>query len=165
MKTKRFCPYCAAPLIDRWYEGRDRRFCETCREPVYENPIPAACLLVIDPEERLLLVKRSVDPKKGFWCLPGGFMELGETPEATALRELKEETGLDARIHRLFDANANPSALYDTVALFCYLVREFNGTPRAGDDADAVAFFPPSALPEIAFSSHLKFIGKYYNFS
>lgn len=165
MKLKRFCPYCAAPLVDRWWEGRNRRFCDNCREPVYENPVPAACLLVIDAENRLLLVKRSVDPRKGFWCLPGGFMELGETPQATALRELREETGLDARIDRIFDAHANPSALYDTVALFCFLVREFRGTLRAGDDADAVAFFPAGDLPDIAFESHLKFIRKYYNFS
>ena len=72
-------------------KGRPRLFCESCRTTIYENPVPATCLVTIDARERLLLVKRSVDPKKGWWCLPGGFMELRETPEEAGLRELAEE--------------------------------------------------------------------------
>jgi len=59
--------------------------CERCGEPIYENPVPATAVVVIDKTESLVLVKRGVDPKKGYWCLPGGFMEIGETPEQEAL--------------------------------------------------------------------------------
>ncbi|WP_257785914.1 NUDIX hydrolase [Desulfococcus multivorans] len=124
--------------------------------------MPAACVITVDGEGRLLLVRRGVEPKRGLWCLPGGYMELGETPEETALRELREETGLVGRIDRILDADANPSRIYHTVALVCYLVKEFHGRPVPGDDADDVGFFLPAALPELAFSSHRKFIRRYH---
>ncbi len=149
-------------LIEKIFEGKLRLFCEHCNEPIYENPIPAACLVVADNTNRVLLVRRSVEPKKGFWCLPGGFMELGEVPETAALRELKEETGLDGHIKMLLGVSSNPSLLYHTVLMVGYLVKTYTGTPIAGDDADDVAFFHYDELPEIAFESHMKFIKMYY---
>ena len=139
-----------------------RLFCEHCNEPIYENPIPATCLVVVDNMDRVFLVKRSVEPKKGYWCLPGGFMELGETPEKAALRELKEETGLSGRIDMLLGVSSNSSAQYHTVLMIGYLVKNFTGNPIAGDDADEVACFHYAELPEIAFESHLRFIRIYY---
>jgi ADP-ribose pyrophosphatase YjhB (NUDIX family) len=116
---------------------------------------------VADEEKRILLVKRSVEPKKGYWCLPGGFMELDETPEQCALRELKEETGLSGKIKLLLGVRANPSPMYHTVHMTGYLVNEFSGTPVAGDDADQVKWFSINDLPEIAFDSHRHFISIY----
>jgi ADP-ribose pyrophosphatase YjhB (NUDIX family) len=109
----------------------------------------------------VLLVKRSVEPKKGLWCLPGGFMELGETPEQAALRELKEETGLAGRIEMLLGVYANPSVIYHTVLMVGYLVKSYSGTLIAGDDADDAAFFHYDRLPEIAFESHINFMRIY----
>lgn len=161
MREKRFCPYCADPVGRRHWEGRPRLFCERCG-PLYENPVPSACAILTDASGRILLTRRSVDPGRGKWCLPGGFMELGETPSETALRELFEETGLRGRIDRILGADATPNRDYHTVALICYLVREYAGTPRAGDDADAVDFFPADALPPVAFDSHLRFIREFF---
>ena len=110
----------------------------------------------------MLLVKRSVEPKKGFWCLPGGFMELGETPEKAALRELKEETGLSGQINMLLGVSSNPSAQYHTVLMIGFLVKSYTGNLVAGDDADDAASFYYDELPEIAFESHSKFIRQYY---
>ena len=162
MRKKNFCHYCGKALFEKIFEGRLRLFCEHCNEPIYENPIPASCLVVADDTDRVLLVRRSVEPKKGSWCLPGGFMELGETPETAALRELKEETGLDGHIEILLGVSSNPSMLYHTVLMVGYLVKTYTGTPVAGDDADDVAFFHYDELPEIAFESHMEFIKKYY---
>jgi 8-oxo-dGTP diphosphatase len=162
MRKKRFCHYCGTGLSKKLYEGRQRLFCEHCHEPLYENPIPATCLVVVDTQARVLLVKRSVEPKKGFWCLPGGFMELGETPEKAALRELKEETGLAGRIDMLLGVLANPSALYHTVLMVGYLIKSYSGNLIAGDDADDTAYFHYNELPEIAFESHSSFIRMYY---
>lgn len=89
-------------------------------------------------------------------------MELGETPETAALRELKEETGLDGQIEMLLGVYSNPSQLYHTVLMVGYLIHTYSGTPIAGDDADEVAFFHYDELPEIAFESHMKFIKMYY---
>jgi ADP-ribose pyrophosphatase YjhB (NUDIX family) len=162
MREKKHCHYCGNGLSRKFVEGADRLFCEQCKEPLYENPLPASCLVVVDSADRALLVKRSVEPKKGFWCLPGGFMELGETPEQAALRELKEETGLTGQIEMLLGVSANPSGLYHTVLMVGYLVKSYTGTPVAGDDAMDVAFVDYDHLPEIAFESHLNFIRIYY---
>ena len=101
MQTKTHCPFCGNPLIKKVLEGQQRLFCGQCSVPLYENPIPATCTVVVDGDRQILLVKRSIEPKSGQWCLPGGFMELGEKPEQAALRELKEETGLSGRIEKL----------------------------------------------------------------
>jgi 8-oxo-dGTP diphosphatase len=162
MREKKFCHYCGAELSKKTYEGRQRLFCEHCHEPLYENPIPATCLVVVDEKARVLLVKRSVEPKKGFWCLPGGFMELDETPEQAALRELTEETGLKGRIDMLLGVSSNPSAQYHTVLMVGYLVKSYFGSLSAGDDAKDVQFFQFNELPDIAFKSHANFIRMYY---
>ena len=162
MRGKKYCPYCGTGLIEKFCEGAQRLFCIRCQAPIYENPLPATCLVVVDTEDRVLLVRRSVSPRKGAWCLPGGFMELGETPEQGALRELKEETGLTGRIDMLLGVSANPSSQYHTVLMVGYLVKSYSGSLAAGDDADDAAHFHYNELPEIAFESHESFIRMYF---
>jgi 8-oxo-dGTP diphosphatase len=162
MRNKKFCHYCGNGLTKKQWEGRLRLFCEHCREPLYENPIPATCLVVVDKSARVLLVKRSVEPKKGAWCLPGGFMELDEAPEHAALRELSEETGLKGQVDMLLGVSTNPSAQYHTVLMVGYLVKSYSGNLTAGDDANDVKFFHFDELPDIAFNSHASFIRMYY---
>lgn len=163
MQHKTNCCYCGAPLIRKSYEGAMRLFCNACNVPIYENPIPATCLVLIDNEDRVLLVKRRVDPKKGFWCLPGGFIELKETPEQAALRELEEETGLSGKIQMLLGVTSSASPQYDTVLMVGYLIKEYSGLLEPGDDASDAAYFEYNKLPEIAFQSHMKFIRIYYS--
>lgn len=158
MQDKTHCHYCGDRLAQKVCDGRLRLFCNQCRTPLYENPIPATCLVVADQHRRLLLVRRNVAPKIGEWCLPGGYMELGETPEEAALRELTEETGLSGTIDRLIGVVSNPSDLYHTVLMVGYLVTAFKGTPIPGDDASHVAWFADSDRPAVAFRSHRHFI-------
>lgn len=162
MRPKTHCHYCGNKLVEKHMEGRRRLFCPTCDLAIYENPIPATCLVTIDDRQHLLLVKRSVDPKKGFWCLPGGFMELSETPEQGALRELHEETGLIGKIDMLLGVATHPSDNYGTIFMTGFLVKVFEGNIIAGDDADDVQWFDYKNLPEIAFTSHKNFIKIYY---
>ncbi len=148
--------------MEKLCEGRVRLFCNQCNEPLYENPVPATCVIVTDKSNRLLLVKRTVEPKTGYWCLPGGFMELGEQPGQGALRELKEETGLFGKIDRLLGVTSSNSDQYDTVLMIAYLIKEHAGTLQPGDDASDAAYFTPANLPDIAFASHRQFITDYY---
>ena len=163
LKTKKFCHYCSTPLEERHIEGRKRLYCVTCQLPIYENPVPAACVVLVDDQQRVLLVKRNVAPKEGQWCLPGGFIECGETTEQAALRELQEETGLTGRIHSLIGVTTSPGTLYRSIIIVGYVVTHFSGSAEAGDDASAVGFFNQKDLPEIAFESHRSFIRLYYS--
>jgi 8-oxo-dGTP diphosphatase len=163
MRPKKFCPYCASPLVIASIEGRERRHCEGCGTTVYENPVPASCVILIDRCDRVLLTKRNVEPRAGYWCLPGGFIELGESPEQAALRELREETCLLGKIEMLLGAAIDPHPDYHTVLITCYLVRTYEGEPVAGDDVSDAAFYRAQDLPEIAFSSHRHFIRNYFS--
>ncbi|MCF8025868.1 MAG: NUDIX hydrolase [Desulfobacteraceae bacterium] len=159
---KKFCPYCGQRVTQKIIEGRNRRFCSSCNLPLYENPIPATCVVLLDDKNRVLLVKRNIEPKTGYWCLPGGFMETRETPEQGALRELKEETGLCGKIDMLLGVMTGSGRIYNTILMIGFLVRNFSGTPMAGDDAEEFGWFDPDRLPEIAFASHSAFIRIYY---
>lgn len=161
MKEKKFCHFCGFALEKRFIEGRTRLYCKVCDQPLYENPVPACCCVVTNSPGEILLVKRSVLPKIGMWCLPGGFMEIGETPEGTALRELKEETGLNGKISQILGVLTHPSQLYGTVSITGYSVENFSGNIFPGDDAMDCKFFSYEDLPEIAFNSHLSFIRTY----
>lgn len=162
MRKKTNCQYCGKMLAEKTYEDGMRLFCGHCNETFYENPVPATCIVTIDDRERVLLVKRNVEPKSGFWCLPGGFMELGENPEEGALRELEEETGLKGKIGILLGVTSSPSPQYDTVLMVGYLVKNYSGPLVTGYDASEADWFQYKDLPEIAFDSHLRFIRIYY---
>ena len=163
MTEKKYCHFCGGRLTNKHVEGRMRKYCPDCREPIYENPVPATCIVLPDEQGGIWLVKRNVAPKEGYWCLPGGFMELDETPEQAALRELEEETGFQGKIDMLMGITINPSPNYGSVLMAGYLVRDFSGEPCAGDDASDIACFDRDGLPEIAFDSHWHFIRIYYS--
>ena len=97
-KKLKFCPYCACPFELKHVQGRERLVCTGCGEIYYQNPLPAATALVLNRQNQLLLGKRAVEPAMGEWGLPGGFIEMGESMEQGALRELMEETGLEGKV-------------------------------------------------------------------
>jgi len=156
----KFCPVCAGDLIREVIADRLRLRCQQCGEIHYENPKPSVAVLCRNDEGEILLVERNVDPGVGRWCLPGGFMEMGETVEQAALRELKEETGLEGKLLRVVDAASKLNGYYGDVVVIAFEAQIGGGELRAGDDAAQVRFFSPDQLPDIAFGSHQRFIRK-----
>jgi thiamine-phosphate pyrophosphorylase len=158
--AKLFCPRCGGKLEMRRLENRERNFCPTCQDPVYENPVPATAAVVFNERDELLLVQRGQEPGKDKWCLPGGFQEIGETPEQCALRELREETGLSGRVQELISLEMGQNPFAGEVVVAGYLIRVLGGDLHAGDDATAASYFPLKQLPELAFLSHARIIAK-----
>lgn len=103
-------------------------------------------------EGKLVAVIRRNPPFQGMPALPGGFVELGETVEAAAVREVHEETGLETRIVRLVgvysDPHRDPRGHTVTVA---YALERIGGELRAGSDARELVLLDPDALPPMAF--------------
>lgn len=91
----RFCPLCGKPL--RTF-GTHPLVCSNGHE-YYRNPKPCNAVILENPHGEILLLRRAAEPRKGYWDLPGGFVELGETLEESMLREMQEEVGF--RTHRL----------------------------------------------------------------
>jgi 8-oxo-dGTP diphosphatase len=149
----RFCPRCGGEMVVKPCEGFDRPVCIACGKPVYVNPYPATCQVVRNGNE-LLLTRRAQKPRKGLWCLPGGFIEWGEHPEDAAKRELFEETGLIAEKLRLTGVYDSITGKRRHVMLIAYEAVSWRGDPVAGDDAEALEWFPTESVPRLAFDSH-----------
>ena len=107
---------------------------------------------------QLLLGKRAVEPARGQWCLPGGFVELGESMEQAALRELQEETGLVADSGAFVGCFYQNSLYYGGVIIFGYRIDAVRGEPTAGDDMQELQYYSFDRLPPIAFESHRRLI-------
>ena len=117
-------------------------------------PVPAVGVVCLRGDE-VLLIRRGRPPKLGEWSLPGGRLEWGETVAEAALRELYEETGVEAELAGLIDVvdGLFPAEGEGDVArhyvLIDFAARWLSGEPRAGDDAAEAAFHPLSALDDL----------------
>lgn len=159
----RFCPICSSQLSTVDQDGIPRLACSSndCEFIHYRNPAPAAGIVLVE-ENQILLVRRAHHPKIGFWSLPAGFMEWEEHPSQTAVREAKEETGLDVDLTRLFDIYTGQDDPRTHAVLVLYEAQRRSGTLTAGDDASEVQFFSLIDLPEqIAFYSHRQALQDY----
>ncbi|UTF53372.1 NUDIX hydrolase [Natronosalvus rutilus] len=87
------CPWCGEPLERRNREGARSVHCVACDRTLYRNPVPVACMAVVE-DDSVLLIERGSGPNLGEWALPGGHLEHDEPPHVAAARELEEETGL-----------------------------------------------------------------------
>ncbi len=145
-----FCPHCGRPLEDRRAFGRLRRFCSSCDRIIFREHKVAAGVLV-EQEGRVLLVRRRIGPHQGMWTFPAGFVESDEDPAEAAVRECREETGLEVEITGLLDVIAGREHERGADIVVVYRARPVGGEPRAADDADGVDFFPLDDLPPLAF--------------
>jgi ADP-ribose pyrophosphatase YjhB (NUDIX family)/GNAT superfamily N-acetyltransferase len=134
--------------------GRERLVCDECDFIFYLNPKVAAGVLVED-DDRVILIRRGIEPKRGFWALPSGFVELDESAEEAAVRECQEETSLEVALDDLLGVYSFQSLVYGRGVLILYSAHVVGGEMAAGDDAaDVAAFSPEEVPPDIAFRTH-----------
>jgi 8-oxo-dGTP diphosphatase len=115
--------------------------------------------------DRVLLVQRKFEPRKGGWTLPAGFVEGEEPVWDCAVRETKEETNLDVQLTGLFNAYSALDDPRTPVVLLVYLGKRIGGELKAGDDAGDARFFSLNDLPQpIAFKAHVQALGDLRSF-
>jgi ADP-ribose pyrophosphatase YjhB (NUDIX family) len=149
IETFNYCPHCATPLSERELYGKLRQFCPQCNYIHFVDPKVAAAAFVTRVENgvgQVLLVQRTFEPGKGLWSLPAGFVERGEAPYDTTVREALEETGLHVEVIGLLGIWVNGITLVHD-----YAARVIGGSLRAGDDAADARWFAADALPDLAF--------------
>jgi ADP-ribose pyrophosphatase YjhB (NUDIX family) len=158
MGREGFCLVCGAGLIERVIDNRRRRVCPGCGWIHWRNAKPCAGALVLR-NGKVLLVRRTIEPFRGYWDIPGGFCEVDEHPGETAVREVREETGLEIELTGLLGLWMDSYGGSSTLNIY-YLARPLTRRICAGDDADGAAWFAPDALPErIAFANGRQALG------
>ena len=127
--------------------------CTRCGFVFWQNSKPCAGVLVVD-QGKLLLVRRAFEPFKDWWDVPGGFLAEGEHPEAGAVRELEEETGLHIRLTSLVGIFMDVYETSGDATLNVFYTGEVaGGVATAGSDATDLRWFAIDEIPErIAFA-------------
>ncbi len=154
------CPFCKNALSEAEVPGgKTRPACLQCGWIHWKNPIPTAVAL-IPVDNGVLLVKRAIDPQKGDWCLPGGYVDYRESPIETVVREAREETGLDIKVVRQLGL---PIITESNHLVTFFLGEIIGGEMQAGDDAEELAIYTLETLPaNIAFPQHRTKVEDYY---
>jgi len=147
----KFCSNCAEPVSKKIPEGDDRPryICTSCDTIHYQNPRMVVGVVVAE-EDQVLLCRRAIEPRKGFWTLPAGFMENGETSLSGALRETWEEARAEVDSPQLYRVFELP---YINQVYILYLGLLRAGNYAAGPESLEVKLFKEADIPwtELAF--------------
>ena len=157
----RFCPKCGGQLERKQIKANEpeRRVCSACAFILYEDPKIAACTIPII-DNKIVLLKRGIEPNYGQWVFPGGFMDRGERVEDAAIRETWEEANLAVEIDRLLNIYSYTG---QPVVIVVYLVNVVGGELKAMDETLEAATFAPEEIPwdELAFESTKEALREY----
>lgn len=151
-----YCPRCGAPLVVRLIETEDRpRLICDRGHILYVNP-KVVVGVIPERDGRVLLLRRAIEPRHGFWTYPGGFMEIDESVEECAAREAHEEIGVSVQVHDIVGVYSRPGphpgpgivsiVFHGTVAA---------GEPEPGREALETRWFTPEDIPwdELAYDT------------
>ncbi|MBN1828854.1 MAG: NUDIX hydrolase [Deltaproteobacteria bacterium] len=152
-ETYRFCPRCGGPLEKKILKKSEpsRLFCGNCGFIFYLDPKIAAAVIV-EIDGAIVLARRAINPARGKWVIPGGFVDLGEPVTDAACRETWEEVRLRIALSSLVGVYSYPDV---SVAVVIYAAKAISGIPEAGDETLEARLFHPSDIPweDIAFAS------------
>lgn len=142
-----FCPRCSGRLVETEVEDRRRPVCAECHFVYYLDP-KVAVAVIVPADGGIVLGRRAIDPGRGLWSFPSGYVDRGEVVEAAAVREVWEEVGLRVAIDGLVGLYSTAG---EAVILAVYGARVTGGALAAGPEMSEVAVFPPHDLPSMAF--------------
>lgn len=149
----KFCTQCGRPVMRRIPENdsRERYVCGSCDMVHYENPRNVVGTIPLW-QDKIMLCRRAIEPRYGYWTLPAGFMEIGESPQAGAVRETLEEAGVQVQIGELF---ALVNATYAQQVHLFYLAKMPSEDYLGGIESLEVRLFHEADIPwsELAFQT------------
>jgi len=149
----RFCPRCGGPLADKFIEneGQVRKVCGDCAFIYYLNPKVVAAAIPRE-DEKIWLLRRNIEPGRGRWTFPGGYVDLGERVADAAVREAKEETQLEIRLDGILNVYSYAQV---GVVLIVYSATVVGGQAGITEVSQEVRSFYPGEIPweELAFPS------------
>ena len=143
----RFCERCGGALEKRRTGGVERPYCAPCGRAVFLDPKVAAVVLVRSGG-KLVMVRRAIEPALGRWSFPSGYVDRGEAVEDAAVREVREETGLEIALDGLIGLYSGGGSV---VILAAYSARIEGGELTPGDEVTEAALFSPDRLPPLPF--------------
>ena len=150
----RFCPMCGDTLEARLLKSGDpeRLVCTGCEFVFYLDPKLAVGTIIRDDRNRVVLVRRAIEPGYGKWVFPGGYVDRGEELRAAAVREAREETGLEVRLEELVDVYSY-SGHVPIIIVFTATI--LGGCLACDDEGLEAQFFEPDYIPwdDLAFRS------------
>ena len=150
----RFCPVCGGELDERVLKATEpkRLVCGSCGFVFYLDPKLAVGTIITDGHGRVVLVRRAIEPGYGKWVFPGGYVDRGEEVRLAALREAKEECGLEVRLDRLLNIYSYPGR---APVIVVFVAQSVGGCLACDDEGLEARFFDPHAIPwdELAFRS------------
>ena len=149
-----FCPMCGGELQPRSLKASEpeRLVCTRCGFVFYLDPKVAVGTIITDDQGRIVLVKRAIEPGYGKWVFPGGYVDRGEQVQVAAVREAKEEAGLDVRLDHLINIYSYPGR---APVIIVYAASIVGGELCCDDEGLEARRFHPEEIPwgELAFSS------------
>jgi len=149
-----FCPRCGGPLERRRLKlsEPERPVCTRCGFVFYLDPKIAVGTIIRAESDRLVLVRRAIDPGYGKWVFPGGYVDRGETLVAAAIREAREECGLDIRLDGLVNIYSYAGR---APVIVVYAATALGGELCADDECLETGVFETAAIPwtNLAFRS------------
>lgn len=148
-----FCNHCGHAVrhaVPDDGDTRVRAICDHCGTVQYRNPLNVAGTIATTADGRILLCRRNIEPRRGLWTLPAGFMELGETLQQAAVRETLEEAGADITPGALFCAISVPQA---GQVHFFYRAHLNSDIFHPGPETQEARLFAPTGIPwaQLAF--------------
>ena len=150
----RFCPTCGGALEKRSLKPTDpdRLVCAACGFVFYLDPKVAVGTIITAEDSRLVLVRRAIEPGYGLWVFPGGFVDRGEELATAAVREAREESGLEVRLDRLVNIYSYPDA---AVIIVVYAATAMTGELCGDEECLEARLFRADEIPwdELAFRS------------
>jgi len=143
-----YCPYDGSELECSQTIHDGLPFCRDCGFVNFQNPRPCVAVLIFNQEGKVLLARRGVEPAKGEWDLPGGFIEPFECAEDSVVREILEETTQQVRVIAYLGSVPDTYGERGVPTLnLCFIAEVVHGEPRARSDVAELTWFSRSELP------------------